>query len=314
MSVPDRVGSPDAEAQRTEHRERRPFLLALLVASRPKQWLKNVLVFAAPAAAGVLHDSEEAMLTVAAFVSFCLASSGTYLLNDAADAERDRLHHSKRNRPVAAGDISEATARFAGALLLAAGCAVGLPLGRPGLSLVVAVYAGLTISYSTWIKHVPVFDMAAVAGGFLLRAVGGAVAADVPISSWFFIVASAGSLFMVAGKRTAELVELGDRAGEVRPALSAYSDSFLLYVRTLSSGTAVLAYCLWAFEQADTNPDGADLYELSAIPFVLAVLRYALLLDAGRGEAPEDLVLEDRPLLVMALVWAVVFAGAVYAG
>ena len=150
----------------------------------------------------------------------------------------------------------------------------------------------------------------AVAAGFVLRTIAGGVAVGVEISPWFLIVAGAGSFFIVTGKRHAELLELGDDAAEVGPSLEMYSHEFLLYVRALTSSVAVLAYCLWAFEVSDRVGD-PTWFELSIVPFVPAILRYALLLEQGRGGAPEELLLSDRTCARSA-IWAVTFAVAVH--
>jgi decaprenyl-phosphate phosphoribosyltransferase len=137
----------------------------------------------------------------------------------------------------------------------------------------------------------------------------------VPISEWFFIVASFGSLFMVSGKRGAEAAELGDdEAAAVRPSLAAYSPSFVAYLRSVSSSGVLLAYCLWAFEKAAETDVSVPYYQLSIIPFAMGVLRYALVLEQGRGSAPEEVVLSDRILQGIGLVWAIVFGLGVYAG
>jgi decaprenyl-phosphate phosphoribosyltransferase len=282
--------------------------MALLRLARPKQWIKNVLVVAAPGAAGVLTEPEAAKDTAIAFVCFCLVASGTYFLNDALDVEADRSHPTKRNRPVASGEISVKTAIIGAIILPILAIALSF-LARPQLALVLVGYLALTISYSTWLKHEAVLDLAAVAGGFVLRAIAGGVAVGVSISPWFLIVAGAGSFLMVTGKRQAELSELG--TGEHRPSLDLYSEAFLGYVRSVSSSVAILAYCLWAFEQSGRVGD-TTWFELSIIPFVLGVLRYALLIDHGHGGAPEELVLSDRTLLVIGAVWAVTFAVAVH--
>jgi decaprenyl-phosphate phosphoribosyltransferase len=289
---------------------RRSLPVALLVLARPKQWVKNVLVVAAPGAAGVLTEREAAIDTVVAFVCFCLVASSTYYLNDALDADADRLHPTKRLRPVAAGEVSVRTAIIGSVLLSVA--AVGLSfVARPQLALVLLGYLALTIAYSTRLKHEPVLDLAAVAAGFVLRTIAGGVAVGVEISPWFLIVAGAGSFFMVTGKRHAELLELGDEASDHRPALDMYSRSFLGYVRAVASSVAILAYCLWAFEESDKVGD-PKWFELSIVPFVLGILRYALLLEQGRGGAPEDLVLSDRVLLLIGAAWALIFAVAVH--
>jgi decaprenyl-phosphate phosphoribosyltransferase len=239
-------------------------------------------------------------------------SSGTYLVNDSLDVEADRLHPRKRLRAVAAGVVSVKTARIVGLALLAIGVGAPAAWGAPGVTGLLALYAVITISYSLWLKEIAIVDLAAVASGFVLRAISGGVAADVPISDWFLIVASFGSLFMVAGKRHAEHLDLREGRGSHRATLEEYSLGFLGYVRSVSSGIAITAYCLWAFEKADVA-DVPVLFQLSIIPFVLAILRYALLLDAGRGGAPEEVVLGDRHLQVLGLVWVGLFAAGVYA-
>ncbi len=275
---------------------------AWLRAVRPKQWIKNLLVLAAPAAAGVLANRKDLLEAVIAIVAFCLAASGTYLLNDASDVVSDRLHPTKRSRPIAAGEIGVTPARFVGAVLLIGGVAFGGLTGWQ-LPVVVAAYVLLTTSYSLWGKHVAVLDLAMVAAGFVLRTVAGAVAVDVPISVWFFIVASFGSLFVVAGKRYSEMVELGDGSGSVRSTLGVYTASYLAYVRSVSTAVTLVAYALWAFEKVGTN-GGLPWYEISIVPFVLVILRYAFIVDLGKAGAPEEVILHDRALQGFGLLWA----------
>jgi decaprenyl-phosphate phosphoribosyltransferase len=284
----------------------------LLRTARPRQWLKNILVFAAPGAAGISLDPVTLAPVLGAFAAWCLVSSGTYFLNDALDVAADRLHPRKRLRAVPAGLVPVVLAKVVGVCLIVAG--VGLPLawGAGGVTVVIATYAVVTISYSLWLKDEPVIDLAAVASGFVLRAISGGVAAGVPISNWFLIVASFGSLFMVAGKRHAEHVDLRDDRGAHRATLAEYSLGYLRYVRSVSSSVAITAYCLWAFEKADAAHSGF-LFQLSIVPFVIAILRYALILDAGRGGAPEEIVLGDRTLQVLGVVWVALFAVGVYA-
>ncbi|HEV3226934.1 MAG TPA: decaprenyl-phosphate phosphoribosyltransferase [Acidimicrobiales bacterium] len=290
----------------------RPSTIAGLVrTARPKQWAKNVLVFAAPGAAGVLGHEKPLVRTLVAFVCFCLAASGTYFLNDVADVDSDRLHPTKRNRPLAAGIVSVSLGRAVGVVLVLVSIALGFT-ARWELAVTVAGYVALTTVYSAYLKHVAVVDIVAVAAGFVLRTVAGATATGVPISDWFFIVASFGSLFMVAGKRHAERLEVGDDAQAVRSTLGDYSDSFLAYLRAVSSGTVFVAYCLWAFEKADAAHASVPYYQLSILPFVLGVLRYALLVDQGKGAAPEDVVLGDRPLQLIGVLWAIVFGLGIY--
>jgi decaprenyl-phosphate phosphoribosyltransferase len=285
----------------------------LLKLARPKQWAKNVLVFAAPAAAGVLDNREFALHAAVAFACFCLAAAGTYYINDAGDAEADRRHPTKAGRPVASGVVPVPVAYAGGTLLVAASIALALTVNG-NLALTVGGYVVLTTAYSSVLKHVAVVDLVAVAAGFVLRAVGGAAATDVPISDWFFIVTSFGALFMISGKRAAEAKEMGDDASEFRSVLAAYSPTYTAYLRSVTSGAVLVAYCLWAFEKADTVAASVSVpwYQLSILPFVMAVLRYALVLDQGRGSAPEEIILGDRALQLIGLAWAIVFAIGVY--
>ena len=292
--------------------ERAGVAWALLRAMRPKQWVKNVLLLAAPAAAGVLTEPASMAELALAFAAFCLVASGTYLLNDARDAEADRIHPAKRHRPIAAGIVSIRTAVVAGALLMVAGFAVGALVGLSFLGLV-ALYVVTTVAYTLWLKHVAVVDIGVVASGFIIRAVAGGVAVDVPISRFFLIVASFGALFLVAGKRHGEHLDLGPERGQARTTLAEYSREYLRFVWTMAAAVTIAAYTLWAFEQS-----GAQYlvpwYELSIIPFVLFVLRYALLLGNGRGSAPEELILGDRALQAIAAVWLLVYGAGVYVG
>jgi decaprenyl-phosphate phosphoribosyltransferase len=280
-------------------------------ALRPKQWIKSVLVPAAPAAAGVLGNGTMLWHTVVAVITFSLCASGGYLINDAADVESDRRHPKKRFRPIAAGVVPVAWARIVGILLVAASIAAGGLLTSWKLSAVLGGYVVLTFSYSTWLKHVPVLEMMLVAGGFLLRPIAGAAATDVPLSQWFLIVASFGSLYMVAGKRTAEATEFGEEAASHRRILQAYPVAYLRQTRELAAAVTLLAYCLWAFERgADLH--NATLSKLSIIPVTFGLLRYQLLLERGQGGAPEEAVLGDPPLLFAGLAFVITFALGVY--
>jgi decaprenyl-phosphate phosphoribosyltransferase len=298
---PDNPPGTPAQPARTSSQ-----LRALVRTARPKQWIKNVLVFAAPAAAGVLDQADAIVQTLVAFVAFCLAASATYLLNDAADAEADRLHPTKRLRPIAAGELSPGVARGVAVALMIAALAITAPINHGKLTLVVASYIAVTLGYTLWLKHEPVIDLAAVAAGFVFRAIAGGVATDVPLSDWFLIVAGAGSLFIVTGKRHAEQVELGSGSHSHRSTLGEYSTAYLGFVRAVAAGVMITAYCLWAFENATSTGD-TTWFRLSIVPFVIAVLRYALVIEQGGGGAPEEVVLGDRVLLVVGALWALTF-------
>lgn len=301
----------DATAPSTAaHPSRVPAVVRLL---RPRQWSKNVLVLAAPFAAGDLTEGDVPLHTALAVVAFCLVASGVYCLNDARDAEADRAHPTKHRRPVAAGEVSVAGAVALGVVLLSGGLAVSAGV-RWQLTVVLASYVGVQLAYGVRLKDLPVFDIAAVASGFVLRAVAGGAAAPVEISQWFLIVAGFGSLFIVAGKRSAEHADLGVDAGTIRATLAEYSVGFLRFVRSVSAGSCLVAYCLWAFERPQEVGGGEIWYELSIIPFVLGILHYALRLEQGAGAAPEDIVLRDRTLQVLGVVWVVLFGIGVQAG
>jgi decaprenyl-phosphate phosphoribosyltransferase len=288
--------------------------LAVIVAreARPRQWLKNVLVFAAPAAAGVLHEWPSFWRAVVAFVAMCAAASGAYFLNDIADVDGDRRHPRKRFRPVAAGELPVATAAVMGVGLLAASLVLAALTARGPLVLVVSAYIATTLAYSAVLKHIAVVDLVAVATGFVLRAVAGAVAVDVVMSNWFLVCISFGSMFIVTGKRYAELRQFGVEAGSMRPSLDAYNVTFLRFLIGASVSITVVSYCLWAFEKADVTAVSWPMYQLSIVPVVLALVRYGLILETGRGGAPEEVFLSDRTLQAVGAVWLALFALGLY--
>ena len=204
-------------------------------AMRPRQWIKNLLVFMAPAAAGVLGDWHTTVRVVAAFVVFCLVASGTYLVNDVIDADSDRIHPDKRRRPVASGALRHRTALGTGASLIAVAVAAALFIGPWGFAVVVGSYASLSIAYSLRFKREPVVELAVVASCFVLRAVAGGVVAQVPLSNWFLVFTSFAALFVVTGKRYAEHTRLGHDRGEHRQVLDQYTESFLKSTLTISA-------------------------------------------------------------------------------
>lgn len=285
---------------------------AVVRTARPLQWTKNLLVFAAPGAAGVLDDWPELGATMLAFVAFCLASSGIYLWNDALDVDADRRHPTKRFRPIAAGQLGVGTAKAAGTVLLVAACFVAAGTGRWETVAVVVTYIATTIAYSLWLKHVAVVDLVLVASGFVLRAAAGAVAVDVPMSKWFVLCTVFGSLFIVTGKRYAELREIGAGAGDVRPTLETYTPTYLRGVLTMSCGAAIISYCLWALETKELAGTDLPFYELSIVPMLTAMLRYLLLIEQGHGGAPEEVFANDRVLQLLGVLWVVTFGLGVY--
>jgi decaprenyl-phosphate phosphoribosyltransferase len=286
---------------------------ALIKEARPTQWSKNLLVFAAPSALGVLTQWEPLWRTVLVFVAFCMTASGTYYWNDIKDVVQDRIHPKKRFRPIASGDIPIATAKIVGTVLLAGGPVLAFFI-RPEAGMVIGFYAVLTACYSTWLKHIPLLDLAVVASGFVLRAMAGAVGTKTPMSTWFVLCITFGSFFIVTGKRFAELVEMGDSAGQTRASLQAYSVTYLRQVLVLSCTATVVTYCMWAFENANAAEEWLPFHELSIVPMVLALLRYLMVLENGGGGAPEEVFTKDRSIQFYGGVWVIIYGLAVYVG
>jgi len=289
---------------------------------RPGQWTKNLLVFAAPVAGGVITEWSVAGDAVVAFVAFCAAAGGTYLLNDARDVDADRHHPVKQHRPVAAGEVPVGVAYAVGATLVAVALLVAFSV-TPSLGATVTAYLALTTLYSFGLKNVPVVELVAVAAGFVLRAIAGATATSLPLSDWFFIVTSAGALLVITAKREAELTRQHRSDADplerpTRQVLAAYTPGFLTSVRTIAAGLMLVAYCLWAFEGPATgtppgDPAGTNMWlQASIVPFAVVVLRYVLLADAGEGERPERLLVTDRVVVVAGALWAIIYGYGTY--
>jgi decaprenyl-phosphate phosphoribosyltransferase len=275
---------------------------------RPRQWVKNLIVLAAPVMSGQLDDRHVISSAAVAFIAFCLAASAIYLVNDTLDIESDRAHPRKRSRPIAAGLVSRRTALVTSAGLMAAALLVAL-LANPVLCLVIGVYIAVFIAYSVSLKHEPVLDLVIVASAFLLRAVAGGVAADIPLSEWFLLTAAFGSLFMVAGKRYGEIRSTKD-PGSTRRSLTSYTPAYLRFVWSTSAAVLMMTYGLWAFQMREIHDSPWAV--ISMAPFVIAVLRYAVDIDAGKGDAPEEIALNDRILQLLALCWLATALLAVY--
>jgi len=301
VAAPDRkprIGLSDA-------RRRAAIVLA---ACRPRQWSKNLLLLAAPTAGGVVDDASDIGRVTLAIAAFCLLSSATYLVNDVRDREQDRHHPTKRARPVASGALAPRSALCVAALLCLAGLGIGLAL-RWQFALLGVGYLALTTSYSLWWRRVIGLDILAIAAGFVIRAAAGGAAVDVGLSRWFLLVTSCGAVFVVAAKRYAELRE-EHHAGALRHSLGGYSLGMLRAVIALAGSGAAGAYILWV----STRPADGPWYELTIMPVALWLGRYAVLVARGGGEAPEELILGDRPLLAVTLVWVLLFVGAIYVG
>ena len=286
--------------------------------ARPQQWVKNLLVFVAPGAAGVLFHHGVLGHAAGAFGIFCLAATGTYYVNDSRDASADREHPTKRFRPIAAGIVPVSLAVSLGVVLMASSVGLAILLAGWHLGVVMGTYVAVQLAYSLDLKNEPILDLACVSAGFILRAVAGGVATSVTLSNWFLIVVSFGSLLVVTGKRSGEKKMLADDGADdtaIRQTLGQYTPSFLRTVRTLSAAVTVSAYCLWAFERAAQVHPGHDpvWFQLTIIPFVIALLHVLRLLDSGAGAAPEELAIKDHRLQLYGACWVILFAIGVYA-
>jgi decaprenyl-phosphate phosphoribosyltransferase len=279
-------------------------------AARPKQWVKNVLVLAAPFTASKLADTQVLLDAALAFIAFSLVASSVYLINDAIDVEADRAHPTKRNRPIAAGIVPVPVAYVAAAVFLLGGVAVGWAASWQ-LLVVLGVYWCVQLGYCLGWKHQPVIDLCIVASGFLLRAIAGGAGTGIPLSQWFLLVTGFGSLFMVAGKRYAEIMLFERTGAQIRSSLKKYSASYLRFVWATSAGVMIMSYALWAW---DTRPglDNSVWTVVSIVPFVVAVLRYAVDVDQGNAGEPEEIALRDRALQILGLAWAGSLFAAVY--
>jgi decaprenyl-phosphate phosphoribosyltransferase len=283
---------------------------AVLVTLRPRQWIKNVLVVAAAGAAGALGHDDVPVRVGLACLAFCLLAGGIYAINDARDAAEDRLHPRKRYRPVAAGELDARLAVLLGGGLIVTGLAI-CALVRPLLGVVALAYVVLTVSYTVALRRVPILDIVAIAGGFVLRAVAGGVAAPVALSRWFVLVVTFAAVLLAAAKRQAEL-QRTERTGVAgRAVLEMYSATRLRVIITASAMLALFAYCMWAFELPAVH--GVPWRPLTILPFAACLLRYGTLIRAGAGEAPEDVLLSDRWLQAGAVAWLVLFAIGVHA-
>ena len=305
-----RVSRGSARAE-VDHHDHQPVLtparlplLALAQLLRPRQWTKNVVVFAAIVFDHKLAQPGQFLVVIGAFVAFCMASSAIYVINDLKDAESDRLHPAKRNRPIASGAVSPQLALGTATLLLA----VALPLAialHPSFGLVVFAYVALMVSYSLFLKHVVILDVFSIAAGFVLRAAGGAVVIGVPISPWLYVCTILLALFVGFGKRRHELLLLDMAAGSHRRNLDEYSAELLDHFILISAAATVMAYSLYTFV-AESLPDDHSM--MLTIPFVLyALFRYLFLVHRrDAGGSPEQTLLSDFPLLGCIVAWGVV--------
>jgi len=286
-------------------------VFALIEAVRPRQWTKNLLAFAAVLFAKRMTDPTALAESAIAFGALCLAAGACYLVNDVADAERDRAHPDKATRPIASGRLNPRAATVAAVVLMPAAVLVGLSVNYD-LAICVAVYIVATLAYTFTLKHVVVLDVLTVAFGFVLRAVAGALAIQVEISVWLLVCTFLFSLFLAIAKRRGELQMLA-MAEEHREILGEYSQYLLDQMTAVVTSTALMAYCLYTFSERTVHEVGSTDLKYT-IPFVVyAVFRYLYLVHKrGLGADPSQLFLRDKPLLVCVVLWAIVCGVILY--
>jgi 4-hydroxybenzoate polyprenyltransferase len=286
-------------------------LIAVLQSLRPRQWVKNFFVFA-----GLIFSQQlftaEAWHAVTAFALFCGLSGAIYLLNDVADAEKDRLHPVKRHRPVASGRLSRGAAMVLGVVLLGGSLALSFGLGGR-FGLVALAYGVLLTMYSVWLKHLVILDVLTVAVGFVLRAVAGAVAVGADISGWLLICTVLIALFLALGKRRHEYLTLHGNAAAHRPILAEYSEGFIDQMIAVVTASTVTAYALYTMSPETVAKFHTRLLPIT-LPFVLyGIFRYLYLLYRRElGGNPTDLVVSDRALLVNTVLWAATLLVLIY--
>ena len=281
---------------------------------RPRQWIKNLLLFAALVFAKQLFVAHSVALAGLAFVAFCLASSSVYVVNDLVDAERDREHPEKRNRPIASGAVAPGAAAGLAAVLTLAALVTAFAIGR-GFGAAVVVYLGLSHFYSLAGKNVVVLDVMLVAAGFVIRAVAGALAIHVPYSDWFVLCTLFLAMFIAFSKRRAELVAIEDGVARSRPVLALYSERSLAAFTAASMAAAIISYSLYVQDVHERAGDAQKLLPFT-VPFVIFVIfRYHLLVESGgAGEKPEEAVFQDRALLASLAGFVAVALAAFYWG
>ncbi len=282
---------------------RRSPLRAALVSLRPRQWTKNLLLFAGIIFAAKLGDPSRWAEALAAFVAYCAASSASYLLNDVRDAPHDRVHPSKRLRPIARGELSPRLAEALAAVLVVGAVLLVAPLGLASI-LFLGTFFALQAAYTLSLKHVVLLDVMTIGGLFVVRAAAGAAAVHVRISPWLLLCTALLALFLALAKRRGELVLVGAEATPGRPVLEGYSLALVDQLVTVVAASTVISYCLYTFTARESKA------MMITIPFVLfGVFRYLLLMHRrDLGEEPEEILLRDAPILLCIAGWAVTAA------
>lgn len=292
---------------------------AILTLMRPKQWIKNVLVFAGLVFAGRLEDPAFVVPAMLAFVVFCILSSGIYVFNDLIDLEKDRLHPEKRSRPIASGQVGKGVALALAVTLWIAGGALAWALG-PRLTATAGAFVGLNLLYTLWLKRQVIIDVMSISVSFMIRAIGGVevlrdLDPSVTLSEWLLLCTFFLALVMSFGKRRSELVLLDDTASSHRAALGDYSVSLLDVIIPLVSACAIIAYSVYTIWPATVDNLGTDKL-VYTVPFVVyGFFRYLFLVrERGLGGNPSEILFRDGALLASVVAWMVAIVGILYFG
>ncbi len=286
------------------------WLTAVLRTTRPRQWPKNLLVFAAPLAAATLGRSDGFSYALLAMFAFASASAAVYFVNDVADAERDRRHPVKRNRPIASGALPAQHAVVLAALAAACAISAGVAIREPLLVATAFTYLCSSFLYSARLKHVPFVEMGLVASGFLLRVLGGAAATHVKVSVWFLLVCSLGALGVAFAKRYTELTSLGADAVRHRPVMRWYRPEVLRIGQLLIAAGMLATYLMWA---ASESTAARDWHLASALPLAAALARFGVLTARRTVRPVEDLITRDGIMLCCEVAWLALFCAGLYA-
>jgi decaprenyl-phosphate phosphoribosyltransferase len=285
------------------------WLRAVIVTTRPRQWPKNLLVFAAPLAGASL--GQRFGYALVAMFAFGCASAAVYFVNDVADAGRDRRHPVKRNRPIASGALSERHAIVLAVLAALFAVGAGVVIREPLLVATASGYLCLSFLYSFKLKHVPFVEMLIVASGFVLRVLGGAAATHVKPSVWFLLVCSLGALGVTVAKRYTELTSLGADAVRHRPVLRWYRPDMLRIAQVLIGAGVLATYLMWALGEGSA---ARPWHLASALPLIAALVRFGVLAGRRTVRPVEDLIMRDAIMLACEAAWLVLFCVGLYVG
>jgi 4-hydroxybenzoate polyprenyltransferase len=306
--------STQTPAEISARAKREPLPLLLLKAMRPKQWTKNVLLFAGLLFALEFTNPTSIARAFAGFVLFCVYSSAVYIMNDVRDREKDKLNARTRNRPIASGALSPGAAIAAVAVMLPIALVLGYLL-NPWFAVVAVVYMAKDVGYSFGLKNVVILDVFLIAIGFTLRAAAGALAIQVEISPWLYVVTTLGALFLALNKRKHEVLLLAENASSHRPVLGEYSAALIDEMLAVITASTVMAYSLYTFTAENLPPRLRENHLMMlTIPFVLyGIFRYLYLVyQRNEGSSPEEALFRDKPLLICVVLWAASAAGLLF--